>query len=419
MSNVTPFVVGLGSGLMLWQLTRSKSPAEPTHRNAAGACVITLELGGIAIDGERVEIAEAVRRAQLAGLALVTVVPDAPASTCAALFQALRDAGVPTHARAHVAAPRNATDLRTDFTLRVYPQGSTSTSTERYFRAEVPISWSEARDRLASAGLVDLALAGRTSEPGGWMLSIDKSQFYADRAEPLPGAPRNSYFSTTFTLAVYPEGVGGPKTTRWFASSAPVSWDDAAERLADAGLIDPSVTLATQPGYWILVSAPGPFNASKAEPLPARKRRRRNAESSTAFTLVTYPNGAWGSRKTTRWFRTDAPMTWDAARDQLAAAGVIDKNAMSPHSPGYWKLVTDRRVFMPSRAEPIPAARTRDAAAKRQFTLEGGRTILRDGEAIVRIERVDLGDGRHALSPFETDQLAARIVRLLDKHGAR
>ena len=415
MSNVTPFVVGLGSGLALWRLTRRKSSAEPTHRNAAGPCVITLDPDGIAIDDERVDLAEAVRRAQLAGLALVTVVPDAPASTCAALFEALRDAAVPTHA----ATPRNATDLRTDFTLRVYPQGSTSTSTERYFRAEAPISWSEARDRLATAGLVDLALAGRTSEPGGWMLSIDRTQFHADRAEPLPGAPRNSYISTTFTLTLYPEGVGGPKTTRWFSSSSPVLWDDAAERLADAGIIDPSVTLATHPGYWILVSAPGPFNASKAEPLPARKRRRRNAESATAFTLVTYPDGAWGSRKTTRWFRTNAPMTWEAARDQLAAAGVIDKNAISPHSAGYWKLVTDRRVFMPSRAEPIPGSATRDAAPKRRFTLEGGRTILRDGEAVVRIERVDLGDGRHVLSPFETDQLAARIVRLLDQHGAR
>ena len=419
MSNVTPFVVGLGSGLMLWQLTRSKSPAEPTHRNAAGACVITLDPGGVTVDGERVEIAEAVRRAQLAGLALVTVVPDAPASTCAALFEALRAAAVPTHARAHAASPRNATDLRTDFTLRVYPQGSTSASTERYFRAEAPISWSEARDRLAAAGLVDLTLAGRTSEPGGWMLSIDRSQFHADRVEPLPGAPRNSYISTTFTLTLYPEGVGGPKTTRWFSSSSPVSWDDAAERLADAGLIDPSVTLATHSGYWILVSAPGPFNEAKAEPLPPRKRRRRNAESATAFTLVTYPDGAWGSRKITRWFRTDAPMTFEAARDQLAAAGMIDKDAISPHSPGYWKLVTDGRVFMPSRAEPMPEHGTRDAAPKRQFTLEGGRTILRDGQAIVRIERVDLGDERYVLSPFETDQLAARIVRLLAKHGAR
>ena len=198
-----------------------------------------------------------------------------------------------------------------------------------------------------------------------------------------------------------------------------MTWDDAAERLADAGIIDPSITLATQPGYWILVSAPGPFNVAKAEPLPARKKRSRNAETSSAFTLVTYPEGASGSRKSTRWFRTDAPMTWETARDQLAAAGALDKTAISPNSPGYWKLVTDRRVFMPSRAQPMPDG-PRDAAPKpQQFTLEGGRTIRRDGAAIVRLERVDLGNERYVLSPFETDQLTARIVRLLNKHGAR
>ena len=151
----------------------------------------------------------------------------------------------------------------------------------------------------------------------------------------------------------------------------------------------------------------------------ARKKRRRNVESSTAFTLVTYLEGVSGSRKTTRWFRADAPMTWETARDQLAAAGLIDKNAISPNSRGYWKLVTDRRVFVPSRAQPMPEPGPRDAATEQKFTLEGGRTILRDGEAIVRIERVDLGDARYVLSPFETDQLTAQFVRLLNKHGAR
>ena len=43
----------------------------------------------------------------------------------------------------------------------------------------------------------------------------------------------------------------------------------------------------------------------------------------------------------------------------------------------------------------------------------------RDGEAIVRVERVDLGDQRYVLSPYETDQLTYRIVRLLNRHGAR
>jgi hypothetical protein len=44
---------------------------------------------------------------------------------------------------------------------------------------------------------------------------------------------------------------------------------------------------------------------------------------------------------------------------------------------------------------------------------------VRDGEAIVSIERVDLGDQRYALSPYETDRLAERLVQLLNRHGAR
>jgi hypothetical protein len=368
-------------------------------------------LGDVTIDDKRAE----------ADLARGGAAPDAPASPCAALFAALRDATALTAPRTRApASTRNSgADLRTDFTLRLYPQGHASTLIERYFRAETPISRGDARDRLIAASLVDLALAGYTSQPGGWILSTDNSQFTAGRVEPLPGAPRISYLPRRFTLVLYPEGVGGPKITRWFSSSAPVSWSDAAERLADAGIINPSITLAAQPGYWILVSTSGPLSEANAEPLPARKRRRRNAEPSTAFTLVTYPDGAWGERKTTRWFHTDAPMTWEAACDQLTAAGVIDKDAISPNSPGYWRLITDRRMFIPSRAQPMPELEPRDTAPMPRFTFEGDRTIERDGEAIVRIERVGLGDGLYALSPFETEQLTAQIIGLLNTHGAR
>lgn len=46
-----------------------------------------------------------------------------------------------------------------------------------------------------------------------------------------------------------------------------------------------------------------------------------------------------------------------------------------------------------------------------------GRTILRDGTPAIRIERVDLGDQRFAISPHETDVLTERIVRLLNRDG--
>ena len=47
-----------------------------------------------------------------------------------------------------------------------------------------------------------------------------------------------------------------------------------------------------------------------------------------------------------------------------------------------------------------------------------GRTILRDGEAVLHLERVDLGDQRFVLSPHEADVLAQRVVDLLNKSGS-
>ncbi len=150
--------------------------------------------------------------------------------------------------------------------------------------------------------------------------------------------------------------------------------------------------------------------------------RNGNAETFSAFTLVIYPEGIGGAHKSMRWFRTDAPMTWRAVRDQLAAANFIDPSAIAPKQAGYWKLVTDPRVFMPMRAKSLPARASkqhRDAARPSRYTIEGGRVIVRDGRPLVRLERVDLGDARYELSPHETDELGAQIVRLLNRRGAR
>lgn len=370
MSNATPFALGLGGGLALWQVLRpsakpatsttstssasTPAPSTPTPsgassanapRNGHAACLVQIDAAGLAIDGARVELAEAVRRARLAGRALIAVGQDAPASTYAELMAALRAAGVATHARGVGALARNAAPdtkdsgaLAKDFTkdffsLITYPRGIKDKPAIRYFRAEQPIAWTEARDRLAAAGLLELALAGRTREPGGWMLSIDPKDFRIHRAEPLPGGPRNAVVSTIFTLAVYPEGVGGPKRVRWFQASAPTLWDDARDRLAAASLLDLDANKPMDPGYWILVTSPNAFNEAKAEPLPTRRK----------------PRGA--------------------------------------------------------------------ANAKR-YTTEG-RRILRDGEPILYVDRVDLGDERYAISPHHADLLTERMVRLLNKHGAR
>src|SRR5574338_647121 len=111
--------------------------------------------------------------------------------------------GVPTHVRAGVHARNAAAETKDFFSLVTYPRGIKDKPTIRYFRAERPIAWTDARDRLAAAGLLDLALAGRTREPGGWMLSIDPKDFRAQRAEPLPGGTRNSELSAQFTLVTY------------------------------------------------------------------------------------------------------------------------------------------------------------------------------------------------------------------------
>ena len=346
MSNTSTFAVGLGGGLGLWYLTKSKStpaaspaPSSPTSAAPTPAnppaprnCVVRIDATGLLVDGARVDVTEAIRRCEAAGHAAVTVARNAPASTYAALMTALGTANLP--AVRNAGGRTSETDAKEAFTLITYPNGSKGKSTHRYFRAESPIAWAEARDRLAAAGLLELALAGRTREPGGWMLSIASRDFRAHKAEPLPGRPRNSVASDIFTLAVYPEGVGGPKRLRWFQSSAPILWEEARDRLAAAGFLDLDVKSPMDPGYWILVISPNAFQESRAEPMPARRK----------------PRGA-------------------------------------------------------------------SRAAKR-YTREG-RTIVRDGEPIVYVDRVDLGNERYAVSPHQADQLTERVVRLLNRHGAR
>ncbi len=348
MSNTSTFAVGLGGGLGLWYLTKSKSKSAPAASPASTSpvsatptppnppaprnCVVRIDATGVLVDGERVDVDEAVRRCEAAGHAAVTVARNAPASTYAALMTALGTANTPAVRNAGRRKPE--TEAKAFFTLITYPRGTKDRPTHRYFRAESPIVWAEARDRLAAAGLLDHALAGRTSEPGGWMLSIDAHEFRATNAEPLPGRPRNSIASEIFTLAVYPEGVGGPRRVRWFKANAPILWDDARDRLAAAGALDLAANKPMDPGYWILVTSPNAFQESRAEPMPPRRK----------------PRGA--SRTTKRYTRE-------------------------------------------------------------------GRTIVRDGEPIVYVDRVDLGNERYALSPHHADRFTERMVHLLNRHGAR
>jgi len=325
-------MLGLAGGLALWHFAPS---ARPALRNASsGPCVIQLDSTGLSIDDELVDIDEAARRAKLAGLALVTVAPDASASVYAALMTGLQLAGVPAHARTLVASMRNANaETFSAFTLVTYPEGIGGSRKTSWFRTDAPMTWRAARDQLVAARVIDPS-AIAPKQAGYWKLVTDARVFMPMRAKPLPGTARNSYISTTFTLVVYPEGVGGPKKTRWFLASRPTLWDAARDRLAAAGLLDENANKPTDPNYWILVSSPNAFRETQAEPLPGRTVAR-------------------------------------------------------------------------------------DAAGGGRYVLDGGRVITRDEQPLVRIERVDLGDARYALSPNETDELGARIVRLLNRKGAR
>jgi hypothetical protein len=327
MSNISTFAVGLGGGLALWHLNKS-TPAPSAPAPASRTCFVRVTATGFIVDGTSVDLAEAVKRCNAVGHATITVEKDAPASSYAALLVALEGARVPM---VRNASGHSESDLKTAFTLITYVEGRRAGPTTRYFRAEAPIAWADARDRLAEAGFLDPALAGRTHEPGGWMLSIATRDFRAHRAEPMPG-PRNADASSRFTLAIYPEGLRGEKRVRWFRATPATTWQDA--------------------------------------------------------------------------------------RDRLAAAGIIDKRSIAPNSAGYWKLVTDDRIFDEKRAEPLPGSRPRGGTGTKRFSLEG-RTIARDGEPILYLERVDLGDARYAISPHHADLLAQRIVRLLNQHGAR
>ncbi len=244
------------------------------------------------------------------------------------------------------------------------------------------------------------------------MLSIDSTQFHAARAEPLPGASqRNAELASTFSLVEFPDGIWGKKRVRWFRAEPPTTWEDARDRLSATYMIDRNAT------SWKLFTDPARFRADRAQPLPAHPRNATDLASN--FTLVVYPKGV-GGPGTQRSFLAEPPATWEDARDRLAAAGQLELGAIGPGMAGYWKLVTDPSVFDADQATALPAARRpRGAGSTGRFTVDGGRTIVRDGEALVRIERVDLGNERYALSPHETDKLTQRIVRLLNKHGAR
>jgi hypothetical protein len=119
-------------------------------------------------------------------------------------------------------------------------------------------------------------------------------------------------------------------------------------------------------------------------------------------------------------------LTVDGARVDLAEAIRSCKAAghaavsVAPNAPASLYA----RLIAALGAANIPTTRNgrsrprESSRASERYTHEG-RTILRDGEPILYVDRVDLGDARYAISPYHADLLTGRMVRLLNKHGAR
>jgi len=99
-----------------------------------------------------------------------------------------------------------------------------------------------------------------------------------------------------------------------------------------------------------------------------------------------------------------------AGRAQLALGGDAPSGACAELLDAFARAGI---VIGGARRNARGGPRTRRQAAPR-YALEGGRTILRDGQPIVTLQRVDLGDERFAISPHDTDRLAGQIVDLLN-----
>jgi len=89
-------------------------------------------------------------------------------------------------------------------------------------------------------------------------------------------------------------------------------------------------------------------------------------------------------------------------------------------SPGPEPAPTAPSSSTPPLDEPVssPSRNGRSPHRGKRYAREG-RTILRDGVAVVHVERVDLGDQRYAISPHETDVLTQEIVGLLNGRRPR
>lgn len=114
------------------------------------------------------------------------------------------------------------------------------------------------------------------------------------------------------------------------------------------------------------------------------------------------------------------------ANDTLTTGALLLGGGLAGYAIGHW---LDARFDDPPAdmaaspavqpvSSPAQVSERNASRRRKRYTIEG-RTILRDGVAVVEIARVDLGDQRYAISPHEADVLAEQIVRLLNGRNAQ
>jgi hypothetical protein len=84
------------------------------------------------------------------------------------------------------------------------------------------------------------------------------------------------------------------------------------------------------------------------------ERARNDSPPASTFTLALYPRGKAGPRRLS-WYSSETPISWEAARDRLVEAGIIEPSMFRrTNEPGGWVLATDPRVFQAGRAQSLP-----------------------------------------------------------------
>ncbi len=171
-------------------------------------------------------------------------------------------------------------------------------------------------------------------------------------------------------------------------------------------------------GLWALLRDEPAARPTGASPLAASTALPAPAASST-----TPPSPPCALRLDAQGLTADgAPIGIPAAVARCQAAGradlVIADDAPSAASAELSVALGAAGILIHSRRNGRRPGTGRRGAARVRYRREG-RTILRDGDAVLRLERVDLGDQRFAITPHEADVLSQHIVELLNRSPSR